>query len=175
MKLIRTLLFILLCTAATAGCEKFTLPDDVNGNSASNGKNDGPEDDVEIENPDDRCLTVAEALKAEDDKVIIVRGYIVGATERSMKNAIYKPPFTGKSALIIADRRLTDTDGFYEDELLPARINDYEPYKDALNLVDHPNFWNKEVILCGVTGTYFGQPGITEILEYHILGLEPTN
>lgn len=166
MNIIKTALLVMICTAAITGCEKVTIPYEDGSPAGSNGSSDGPEDAVEIEEHPEETLTVAEAIEADEGTQIKVRGFIVGATERSMAKAIYKPPFEGKTAIILADRILSEGDGFYEDELLPVYIACFAPYKKALNLVDNPEYWNKEFVVCGIKGQCFGQPGLKEVLYF---------
>ena len=166
MNIIKTALLVMICTAAITGCEKVTIPYEDGSPAGSDGGSDGPEDVVEIEEHPEGTLTVAEAIEADDGAQITVRGFIVGATERSMAKAIYKPPFEGKTAIILADRILSEGDGFYEDELLPVYIACYAPYKKVLNLVDNPEYWNKDFVVCGIKGQCFGQPGLKEVLYF---------
>lgn len=159
---------ILLFAMLTAACEKAYIPSD---DQQTNGGNTDDEwhETWETDSTENRCLTVAEAIEAETGRVISVRGYIVGSTSRSMRNAKYLPPFESKTALILSDYKLTECEGFYEDELLPVRIGDFNQYLDALNLVDNPQHFEKLTVITGIKDMYLGQPGIKLILWCDLL------
>ncbi len=153
----------MICTAAVTGCEKVTLPYEDGTAGTETGKDNETGDNTGTEEHPKRYLTVAEAIEADDGEEIWVRGFVVGSTEKSMANAIFAPPFEGKSAWIIADRRLAIGDSFYDDELFPVYFKKSNMYQAAFNLVDNPGYWSQEVVIYGIKGQYLRQSGMTEV------------
>lgn len=90
-----------------------------------------------------------------------VKAMVVGSTERTMNNAIYKPPFKGTTAWIVADSPDDD-----DDYLLPVRIADTQTFRRDFNLPDNPRFWLRTVYICGGMQPYMGRPAI-----YHVLSI----
>lgn len=160
----------ILAAALMVGCEKFD-PNEFANNTNSTENDEGTEwgDEIIPEPTGTNLITVAEAIEAPLDSFIYVQGYIIGSTLRSMKNAIYKPPFESRSSLILSDVPFKESQGFYDDEFLPVRLTDFPDYQRALNLVDHPEHWNKRVNIYAMKCTYLGVPGLKIIEMYEFV------
>lgn len=161
-------LIMILCMILLSGCEKgYTWEDEPNTDETeSSGNSSGRDDTVVTDSMAGEFLTVAEAISAEQDEMIWVRGYIIGSTSRSIKNALYEPPFESRSSLLLADTRLAECDVLYVDELFPVCLTDYKRIQNELNLVDHPELWNRRIYIRGQKSTYMGMPGLRRIQEY---------
>ena len=163
-------LLILLTLGLYTGCQKTITgaEEPEEEETAGSDSNDNPDTrEIEFVTPEDsgRVLTVVEAVQAELGEIITVRGYIVGATSRTMNNAKYMPPFEGRSALILADLPPEEfMNSFVPDEELPVCLTDFKQYQDDYNLVDHPEYWGKRVTVIGVKSTYLSVPGLKNLL-----------
>lgn len=128
-------------------------------------------DTIIVEEPEsDVFLSVEEAAEVPVGEVTGVCGYIIGSASRSIYNTITAPPFESKTSLILADRILKPDDGngnydaFTEDDLFPVRLTGSGSWQRELNLVDHPENWHRFVYIYGVKTTYFGLPGLENIM-----------
>ena len=77
--------------------------------------------------PDDAknsALTVADAVNVEPGYWITVKGYIVAAAESSIKNADFRSPFAGKTAILLADEPADGTDEQIFSDLMPISLSD---------------------------------------------------
>lgn len=169
LKIMKTAIYTLVLLAATLiyGGEKSDRneEDSDTGNDTGTGWNDEIVPDTVFKG----FLTVEEAAPAEVGSLINVRGYIVGSTSRNIYNAIVRPPFESRTSLILADKRLTEVEAFYEDDLFPVRLTDYKDTQRALNLVDNPEHWNKRVYIFGQKCSYMGMPGLEKIMKYEFI------
>lgn len=161
-----------------SGCEKLDAGDDEDDKTETTRENDDYEgwpDSIGVEDLADGWLTVAEAVEAPLGKAINVKGYIIGSTSRNIYNTITAPPFESSTSLILADRIFSpidsegNYDGFTEDDLFPVCLTDHSDTRRALNLVDHPEHWHRQIYLFGIKTTYFGLPGMREIMKYEFV------
>ena len=117
----------------------------------------------------DTALTVAEALNVEPGYWKVVKGYIVAAAESSIKNADFRTPFAGKTAILLSDE---PADGTNEQEfinLMPISLSDAAKGISAnYNLQDNPNYWNSFVYIRGIRKSYLSAPGIKEVTNFWI-------
>ena len=147
------LLFVLF------SCEKEVANEQDAGNLS-----DGITDEIK-----NGALTVAQAMKIEPGYRITVKGYIVAAAESSIKNADFRRPFAGKTAILLAD---TPSDGTYEQEfdaLMPISLSDAaKGISTSLNLQDNPDNWNSFVYIHGIRKSYLSAPGIKEVDQFWI-------
>ena len=114
-------LFLLIFTIGLASsCENpNTEIDDVieepgegGGSGGGNGGGGGKPEDR------DKMHTIMEFIKNSYNTQIWVEGYIVGACHQSIKYAEFEPPFTGSSAILLADRPgQTDKDSIMSIQL----------------------------------------------------------
>lgn len=114
------------------------------------------------------CLTVGQAIDAKLEEDVWVKGYIVGTTARSMSNANYQPPFTDNGYVLLADARTTDAGwkSLFKEDILVVRLNDYIEAQRAINLVDHPENYNRKIIIYGVKSVIFRQAAIGPLLYW---------
>ena len=149
--------FFLLLTLFS--CEKELVNDEHAVNSSS-------------ELPDDiksSALTVAEAIDIEPGYWITVKGYIVAAAESSIKNADYRTPFAGKTAILLADEPSDGTDDQLFNDLMPISLSDAaKGISASFNLQDNPGRWNNFVYIHGIRKQYMSAPGIKEVTNIWI-------
>ncbi len=121
-------------------------------------------DDVVIESD---TLSVAEAQLAEMGQYITVKGYIVASTTKSMKNIDFEAPFSGSSAIVIADVPAVPRPD--DSQLFPVCLTEWKEGRQYLNLEDNPQLWNHIVYLSGVSDKYMSRPGLKQLYEFTIM------
>lgn len=166
--------FLLTAAAAMA----FTACDSV----VIDGPNGGGNEDTTIVNPPaplGDTLTVADLLNMkkgnslpEKDKGTIqyyVKGYIVGYYGESKFN-IGATTTVNTNVLIADDPECTDTYKVATVKLAKGTI-----FRDALNLVSHPENLKQAVKLHGIVEEYCGIGGVVKIDEAYINGVKVTS
>lgn len=152
------------------GCEKAVIENSTaKGETEENGT--GGKDVINPDTTEIEYLSVAEAQAADIGEIICVKGFIVASCTRSMKNADFKTPFEGSTAIILADEAV-DLDFFQyttDENLFPVCLTDYKDIRAALNLEDHPELWNKQIFITGVKARYMSCPGMKKVLSYQIV------
>ena len=111
-------------------------------------------------------LTVAQAIQDAvlyDD--VLVKGYLVATTKRSMNSANFTPDFSDYTAFVLADRPADTPEMIqhYQEnlaELFPVGISSSS--RKELNLAGHPEYHNRLIVVFGAKRNYLGQPGIDE-------------
>jgi len=161
----------------TVSCEKPDFTEDEEREEKKENVNDEDTFDAGGDSTSDGYLSVAEAIQVDDEETIIVKAYIVGATTRTMKYATFTPPFVYgkyelKASILLGDSPATKGMEFYDGEVLPVCINEYKRYQNALNLYDHEELWNKQIIIMGKRKPYYNRPGLKSIMGYEILDNE---
>lgn len=179
MKLLLIIASIILL--GFSSCEKPMTVDTEDGKEQKNSAKNTSKDDVDKTDtvvnrdsihetiPSQIAYTVSEAMDVNpSDTPIIVRGYIIGATSRSMNNAQFSAPFTYTSNILIMDK--PNTDGFDMDEvnIMPVKISDATSTKRALNLKDHPEYLNQKITICGFRKEYLHSAGLVNVLYFSI-------
>lgn len=158
----------ILCLSTLTACEKavFDEADRPETEQTTPEKSVINKDTAQID-----YMTVAEAQEAAVGDVICVRGYIVASCTRSMKNADFKEPFEGSTAIILADEPVDLEDFQYiTDELLfPVCLTDYKDIRAALNLEENPGLWNRLIFITGVKSRYMNLPGLKKVLQYQFV------
>ena len=110
------------------------------------------------------ALTVAEAMNVEPGYWITVKGYIVAAAESSIKNADFRAPFAGKTAILLADEPADGSDDQYFDDLMPISLSDAtKGISSSFNLQENATRWNNFVYIHGIRKQYMSAPGIKEV------------
>ena len=110
------------------------------------------------------ALTVAEAMNVEPGYWITVKGYIVAAAESSIKNADFRAPFAGKTAILLADEPADGSDDQYFDDLMPISLSDAtKGISSSFNLQENAARWNNFVYIHGIRKQYMSAPGIKEV------------
>lgn len=106
--------------------------------------------------------TVAEAIKkTNSSSAIWIKAYIVGEMSEFSNNKYFyelAPPFSGSSALLIAD----NSDEIDLSKCMPVQLGNF---KEENYLDENPEIWRKEVLVCGFTRDYFSMPGIKNITD----------
>ena len=121
------------------------------------------------ESQKDNALTVAEAIEAEEGSYICVKGYLVAATQRSIKNADFEKPFSGSSAIVLADKQVEENTE-YPTELFPICLTDCsKSIRNALNLEDNPDNHNHLIYIYGVREKYMSMPGMKKVSDFEII------
>ena len=110
------------------------------------------------------ALTVAEAKAADVGCWITVKGYIVAAAESSIKNADFRKPFAGKTAILMADEPGDGTDEQVFENLMPISLSGAAKGISAnFNLQENANRWNSFVYVHGIRTQYMSTEGIKEV------------
>ena len=146
------LLFVLF------SCEKEVANEQDAGNLS-----DGITDEIK-----NGALTVAQAMDVEPGYWITVKGYIVAAAESSIKNADFRRPFAGKTAILLADKPYVEEEHELDD-FMPISLSDAaKGISTSLNLQDNPDNWNSFVYIHGIRKSYLSAPGIKEVDQFWI-------
>ena len=118
--------------------------------------------------------TVTEALAAfvsGQQIPAIVKGYIVGSIDdKSISDANFSGTAVLKTNLLIADNA-DETD---IEKCLPVQLPS-GAVRDALNLVDTPDNYKKEVVLTGSIEKYFGVAGLKSVSAFEFTGVTGIN
>ena len=153
MQIFRLFFSIFLFFALTS-CEKELASDQQSVNSS-----DELTDDIKRS-----ALTVAEAMNVEPGFWITVKGYIVAAAESSIKNADFRTPFAGKTAILLADEPSDGTDEQVFYDLMPISLSDAaKGISASFNLQENADRWNNFVYIHGIRKQYMSAPGIKEV------------
>lgn len=104
--------------------------------------------------------TVAEAQAiGETGTAVWVKGYVVGTVKGSMKSGCqFEPPFSVETNVLLADTITTDWRRCMPVEL-KTEFNQY-----SLSLAQNPTFLHEKRRILGTIDTYFGVPGIRDVL-----------
>lgn len=172
--LLTTALMLFVLSSFVVGCSKEELDDttseefpieDVEGDDGSASDDNYNDDDDEGINPPQRkdTLSVSEFIEGNFEGGAFVEGYIVGACTKSFKYAQFTPPFSNPQALLIADKRNErDKYSLLAVELKQGKI------RKALNLVDHPQYLGRKVLLFGYRATYLYMAGMKDVGAYKV-------
>ena len=134
------LFFSFFLLFALISCEKELASDTPVANSS-----DELTDDIKRD-----ALTVAEAMDVEPGYWITVKGYIVAAAESSIKNADFKKPFAGKTAILLSDEPSDGTDEQEFTYLMPISLSDAaKGISASFNLQENADRWNNFVYIHG--------------------------
>jgi hypothetical protein len=161
MKHISTPLLLLLFHFLLIGCEKEII--DEKKEKTTEGTEISIIDDEKQEN----ALTVAQAQLVEDGTPIVIKAYIVASTTRSINNADFEAPFSGSSAIVVAD--VPDSLVQDRNQLFPICLTDRSKARAALNLEDNPDIWNHIVFLSGTKERYMGMDGMKKVNDWNII------
>ena len=148
------LFFSIFLFFALVSCEKELA----NDTSAANSP-DELTDDIKRS-----ALTVAEAREIEPGYWITVKGYIVAAAESSIKNADFKKPFAGKTAILLSDEPSDGTDEQEFTDLMPISLSGAaKGISASFNLQENADRWNNFVYIYGIRTQYMSTEGIKEV------------
>ena len=133
----------------------------------------GKAETAEPETPEEASeYTVAEALAAFTGtaKPAAVKGYIVGTINGQIyaEGCVFSGLAESKTNLLLADNpEENDYNNCMPIQLPSGKV------RDALNLVDNPGNYKKQVTLTGSLEKYFGVPGLKSVTAYTIDGVTP--
>ena len=133
----------------------------------AHGAADAPEEPEEAQE-----YTVAEAMAAYTGvaKPATIKAYIVGTVNGQVytDGCIFSGTAESKTNLLIADDpTVTDPANCMPVQLPSGAV------RNALNLVDNPGNYKKQVTLTGSLEKYFGVPGLKTITKYEIEAVTP--
>ena len=133
----------------------------------AHGTGETPEEPAEAEE-----YTVSEALAAFTGaaKPAVVKGYIVGTINGQVyaEGCVFSGTAESKTNLLLAD---TPDETDYNN-CIPVQLPS-GTVRNALNLVDNPGLYLKEVKLTGSLEKYFGVAGLKSVSKYSIDGVTP--
>ena len=133
----------------------------------AHGTADAPEEPEEAQE-----YTVAEALAAFTGvaKPAVVKGYIVGTVNGQVytEGCVFSGTAESKTNILIADNA-DETD---YNNCMPVQLPS-GAVRNALNLVENPGNYKKQVTLTGSLEKYFGVPGLKTVTKYEIEGVTP--
>lgn len=119
-------------------------------------------------------FTVAQAIAKSDNsaKTYWVKGYIVGEMSDFSNNKYFyelAPPFAGTGAYLLSD----NPDEINLSKCFPVQLG--SAYTDNFNLEENPQYWRKEVLVCGLLRDYFAMPGLKAVNSLTVLSPSPLN
>ena len=128
---------------------------------------------AEVVKPEEATeYTVAEAIAAFTGaaKPAIVKGYIVGTINGQVytEGCVFSGTAESTTNLLLAD---TPDETDYNN-CIPVQLPS-GAVRNALNLVDNPGNYKKQVVLTGSLEKYFGVPGLKSVSAYTIDGVTP--
>lgn len=139
-------------------CEKVTFPE----SEPERPETEQPEDTLVLEDTGEGSLqapaTVNDLLLRPGDFLgcsCWVAGYIVGYTERTMKNASFMAEGAVQSNILLAD----DPGEMEPDFCVPVELKT-DKWKTALSLAHQPENLGKRVVVHGLVKTYFNVTGV---------------
>lgn len=162
MKSLSVLLIFLLLLS---GCERIELPGD-RADEGSNGSS------PILPDYDGDTLNVAQAQNCPADTLILLKGYIVGYIEgNSIKSGstFGVPAASANSNMLLADSP-NETNYL---ACVPVKLDNSTSYgfRADLNLYDHPENYQRPIVLLGWLGAYFRTIGVTRVADFQWLGV----
>ena len=109
------------------------------------------------------AYSVSQAKEHAGEKGVWVCGYIVGGDLSSSKNGIkFEPPFESMTCIAIASRSsVSEKSSCMSVQLVKG------DFREALNLVEHPELIGRKVYLKGdIEASYYGIPGLKNLTGY---------
>lgn len=113
----------------------------------------------------ENAYSVGQARMHAGEKGVWVCGYVVGGDLSSSKNGIkFEPPFDSMTCIAIAARSsVSEKSSCMSVQLTKG------PFRDSLNLVEHPELLGRKVHLKGdIEASYYGIPGLKNITDCKI-------
>lgn len=159
-RLLPLLLLFLLC----CGCERIELPDEATGQEERGEAPISPTYEGDT-------LSVAQVQFCPNDTTVLLKGYIVGyidGTSITSGSTFSLPETAANPNMLLADTP-------YETDYLrciPVKLENSTSYgfRAALNLYDHPENFQRPLVLLGWVGTYFRTKGLTRVVDFQWLG-----
>lgn len=169
MKQLFTFLFLAL-SFILIGCEKNIANEEQEDKKQGTGNNTSASAGSIDDGTKTNAMTVAEAQEAKEGSMICVKGYIVGATQKSINNIEFESPFSSSTAIVLSDKRVTGEDQeFYVSDVFPVCLTDAaKGIRDAFNLKDNPQYANCFVYIYGTREKYMGLPGLKNVQSIEV-------
>lgn len=170
---------VVLLFGGLTACQKVELPsdDEIRLDSGEENTDEGQSDDNEENETvdigdsgelfDDEdlsgvpCFDVDDYIICAEDydqNLCVVKGYIVGYTVRSMKNAVFSVTGAVRTNILLA----SEADEKDVDRCVPVELAD-EEYRENLSLYDNPENLGCQVAIMGIARTYFYVPGLRDL------------
>lgn len=171
-------LLILFFLIGLNGCGKIDLPEEEAPVPTVPDRPDNPDTpDTPVTPPaEGDVLTVAQALKAEQDTDYDIEGFIVGYVSGTSlnKGAHFElPEESPNTNMLLADR----PEECNPQLCIAVKLEKSGGYatREALNLLDHPELFQKKIRIWGWISNYFGKNGISRIFGYEVKNYDPDN
>lgn len=114
---------------------------------------------------DGDTISVSQFMETGNDKIVLVRGYIVGsATGAKGYDYNFTKPFKYETALLLADKLGEDD----KAKVISIQLKSGSAMREELNLAQNPENYRKLLTVYGMKTTYLKIPGIKEIYFYDI-------
>ena len=143
------------------GDDTIVDPDDDSDKNTEEGDivdgNDPDKGDSEIGTGD--VISVTDFINKSLSGGVWVEEYIVGSCTRNISNADFTAPFSGASALLLAD----DPEETNTDNVIAIELKSGSNIRKAANLEDHPENKGKRLKVFGYRENYLGIIGIKNI------------
>lgn len=111
----------------------------------------------------ENALTVADLAMNLGAKGVWVSGYITGGDVTTSK-VNFNPPFSKNSHLAISDSGAASS----REQCAAVELPSTGDIREAVNLVDHPEYLGRRLYIKGDIENYFGYPGVKNIKEFHL-------
>lgn len=178
-RLIPFLALLLVLALAVSGCSNEVyedsalkektggIPSSTDGAPSSTGgtpsSTGGTDDDGNGNQPyGSDTLTVAEFIEGKYEDGAWVEGYIIGDCTKSFKYAEFEQPFTHPQAILIADSRDERT----KENIVAVQLKTGYKIRSDLNLVDHPGYLGRKILLFGFYAKYLYMAGLKNVSAY---------
>lgn len=124
------------------------------GTTPDNPSNDKPDNGNTV--PKEDHISISDFLTKDYLYQIWVQGYIVGSCSGNIKNATIEAPFSGLSAILLADNP-NEKD---IKKMIAIELKSRSQARKELNLVDNPNNFGRKIKVFGYQEDYLNIPGI---------------
>ncbi len=124
------------------------------GTTPDNPSNDKPDNGNVT--PKEDHISISDFLTKDYLYQIWVQGYIVGSCSGNIKNATLEAPFSGQSAILLADNP-NEKD---IKKMIAIELKSRSQARKELNLVDNPNNFGRKIKIFGYQEDYLNIPGI---------------
>lgn len=147
---------------------------DNNNSSDTNNPTDDDKDNDEGDSDDEEqvwAYSPSDVLKMTTGTDVLLVGYVVGVSKAtSLKSAIYVPPFSYSNNIILADT-LYEGVPLAEDKQIHVVLTSptSKAMRQELNLQDHPELYNKQLLISGIVDTYNKRIAVKGVYDYQII------
>lgn len=152
---------IIILMSILSGCSPIAIDDDGTDDSSNPPSGEDTPVDTSGGKTDTYSVSEALALSTSESKYIRVRGYIVGhILNRTYFFSI--PEAKANTNFLIADQPYETREAY----CMPIGLNKGDEFQPELNLLDHPEYFQRPIIIGGNTTSYFSKCGIRVVLTY---------